>query len=108
MSKFYHNTDGCLPELYTAAQVRAMDRYAIDKLGVPGLELMHRAGESAFHVIRERWPKVRRIVIVCGAGNNAGEGYVVARFSGYWMIFVVKVWLIGWWVKCKSNRHQFT
>ena len=81
MNKFYHNTDGCLLGVYTAAQVRAMDRYAIDKLGIPGLKLMHRAGESAFHVIRERWPKVRRIVIVCGAGNNAGDGYVVARLA---------------------------
>lgn len=67
--------------LYKAAQVRAMDRYAIDRLGILGLELMHRAGQSAFDCLQRLWPDVSRLTVVCGAGNNAGDGYVVARLA---------------------------
>ncbi len=67
--------------LYEASQVRAMDRYAIDRLGISGLELMHRAGQSAFDCMQRLWPNINRLAIVCGAGNNAGDGYVVARLA---------------------------
>jgi hydroxyethylthiazole kinase-like uncharacterized protein yjeF len=67
--------------LYTVAQVRALDRYAIETLGVPDYTLMKRAGEAALRVLRARWPAARRIVIVCGGGNNGGDGYVLARFA---------------------------
>ncbi|WP_022948316.1 bifunctional ADP-dependent NAD(P)H-hydrate dehydratase/NAD(P)H-hydrate epimerase [Methylohalobius crimeensis] len=65
--------------LYRAEQVRAMDRYAIDRLGVPGQVLMERAGAAAFQVLRRHWPDARRIAVLCGGGNNGGDGYVVAR-----------------------------
>ena len=58
--------------LYTAAQVRALDAYAIDTLGVAGYTLMKRAGEAALRYLRTRWPTAHRIVIVCGGGNNGG------------------------------------
>lgn len=58
-----------------------MDRYAIDKLGIPGIELMRRAGAAAFAVLRERWPEARFISVLCGGGNNGGDGYVVARLA---------------------------
>lgn len=58
-----------------------MDRHAIDILGVPAFTLMTRAGEAAFRVMRERWPRSRRVLVLCGAGNNAGDGYVVARLA---------------------------
>ena len=67
--------------LYSAAQVRALDADAIGRLGVPGYTLMKRAGEAALRYLRTRWPMAHRIVIVCGAGNNAGDGYVLARFA---------------------------
>ncbi|MEP7247556.1 MAG: NAD(P)H-hydrate dehydratase [Gammaproteobacteria bacterium] len=67
--------------LYSAAQVRALDAYAIETLGVPGYTLMKRAGESALRFLRSRWPTAYRIVIVCGSGNNGGDGYVLARFA---------------------------
>jgi ADP-dependent NAD(P)H-hydrate dehydratase / NAD(P)H-hydrate epimerase len=66
--------------LYTAAQVRALDARAI-ALGVAGYTLMKRAGEAALRVLRTRWPMAHRIVIVCGGGNNGGDGYVLARFA---------------------------
>jgi hydroxyethylthiazole kinase-like uncharacterized protein yjeF len=68
-------------ELYRAVQVRAMDRYAIDTAGIPGIELMRRAGAAAFAALRERWPDARTLSAICGAGNNGGDGYVVARLA---------------------------
>lgn len=67
--------------LYSAAQVRALDAYAIGSLGVPGYTLMKRAGEAALRYLRTRWPTAYRVVIVCGGGNNGGDGYVLARFA---------------------------
>ncbi len=65
-------------ELYRAEQVRELDRIAIEDRGIDGYELMTRAGQAAFRVMLERWPRARRIGIVCGTGNNGGDGYVVA------------------------------
>jgi ADP-dependent NAD(P)H-hydrate dehydratase / NAD(P)H-hydrate epimerase len=67
--------------LYCTAQVRALDAYAIKELGIPGYTLMKRAGEAALRYLRTRWPMAHRIVIVCGGGNNGGDGYVLARFA---------------------------
>src|SRR6201988_3910309 len=67
--------------LYSAAQVRALDAYAIEAMGVPGYTLMKRAGEASLRYLRSRWPTAYRIVIVCGSGNNGGDGYVLARFA---------------------------
>ena len=67
--------------LYTTAQARALDSYAIDTLGVPGYTLMKRAGEAALRTLRTRWPTAHSIVVVCGGGNNGGDGYVLARFA---------------------------
>ncbi|WP_414501821.1 NAD(P)H-hydrate dehydratase [Zymobacter sp. IVIA_5232.4 C2] len=65
--------------LYTAEQGRALDAIACRMEGAFGL--MHRAGSRAFDVVRQRWAHARRLVIVCGGGNNAGDGYVVAAFA---------------------------
>lgn len=65
--------------LFTSAQARAIDRRAIDGLGIPGFELMTRAAAAAFAMLRRRWPEARRLRVVCGTGNNGGDGYLVAR-----------------------------
>src|SRR5688572_15332081 len=71
-----------LPQrVYSAAQVRDLDAAAIAKCGVSGYELMCRAGIAALHALRRRWPRARSLAIVCGAGNNAGDGLVVARLA---------------------------
>src|SRR5215470_10873021 len=67
--------------LYSTAQVRALDAHAIEVQGIPGYALMKRAGEAALRYLRTRWPMAHRIVIVCGGGNNGGDGYVLARFA---------------------------
>jgi len=71
-----------LPEsLFTASQVRDLDRLAIEQYGIPGATLMERAGAAAFQLLRARWPRSRRVVVICGPGNNGGDGYVVARLA---------------------------
>ena len=76
------NQNQTLPNtLYTAAQVRELDRRAIQERIIPGYLLMNRAGEAVFTLLRERWPSAQRIGIVCGSGNNAGDGYVIARLA---------------------------
>lgn len=67
--------------LYRAAQVRELDRIAIEDHRLAGMSLMERAGQAAFTAMRSRWPRARRIAVMCGAGNNGGDGYVVARLA---------------------------
>ena len=67
--------------IYTAEQVRTLDRIAIEKMGIAGHTLMCRAGEAAVAALRRRWPATQSIAVYCGAGNNAGDGYVVARVA---------------------------
>lgn len=66
--------------LFTAEQTRELDRLAI-ATGTPGAELMQRAGQAAFDALCERWPEARRIAVLCGGGNNGGDGYVVAALA---------------------------
>jgi ADP-dependent NAD(P)H-hydrate dehydratase / NAD(P)H-hydrate epimerase len=81
-----------LPEaVYTAAQVRALDRYAIENLQIPSYTLMARAGEAALTQLRSCWPSAQRIVVVCGPGNNGGDGYVLARLARAERIDIVAV-----------------
>jgi ADP-dependent NAD(P)H-hydrate dehydratase / NAD(P)H-hydrate epimerase len=67
--------------IYSAAQVRALDAWEIEKRRVPGFTLMTRAAEGALKVLRARWPLAKRVAVVCGAGNNGGDGYVLARLA---------------------------
>jgi NAD(P)H-hydrate epimerase len=67
--------------LYRAEQVRELDRQAIEVHGIPGYELMCRAGGRVFETLRARWPEVDSVTVCCGGGNNGGDGYVVARLA---------------------------
>ncbi len=89
-----------MSELLTAAQMRAIEQAAIESGEVTGLELMERAGRGVVEAIFEEWPELlgfeakaggqpqdprdisgmrRRAVVLCGPGNNGGDGFVVAR-----------------------------
>jgi len=93
-----------MTELLTAAQMREIEKTAIDSGVVTGLELMERAGAGVVEAILEEWPelgglgtpdggaaprpaavprdiseKLKRAVVLCGPGNNGGDGFVVAR-----------------------------
>lgn len=76
-----HYTSEIPIDLYRAADVRELDRTAIQAQGIPGFDLMSRAGAAAFALLRERWPQARSIAVVCGVGNNGGDGYVVAALA---------------------------
>ncbi len=67
--------------IYSAAQVRALDAWEIEKRRVPSFTLMTRAAEGSMKILRARWPQAKRVVVVCGAGNNGGDGYVLARLA---------------------------
>jgi NAD(P)H-hydrate epimerase len=67
--------------LYTVAQVRALDRHAIEELGIPGYELMRRAAAAAFASLRRNWPDAQRVAVYCGPGNNGGDGYLLALLA---------------------------
>ena len=66
--------------LYTAAQVRDLDS-AFIATGVPAAALMKRAGRAAFELLCERYGEPDEITVFAGAGNNAGDGFVVAALA---------------------------
>lgn len=71
-----------LPQaLYRAQDVRELERIAIAEMGISGLTLMTRAGTAAFRLLQHSWPLARRVAILCGTGNNGGDGLVVARLA---------------------------
>ena len=67
--------------LYDTTSARALDARATAELGGDAFELMRRAGRAGWHCALRHWPQAQRIVVVCGPGNNGGDGYVVARLA---------------------------
>ncbi|KXS38685.1 MAG: hypothetical protein AWU55_1276 [Halomonadaceae bacterium T82-2] len=70
--------------LYLAEQVREIDRRTIaadTASALPGFTLMRRAARAAYAELRARWPEARRLSVVCGGGNNGGDGYVLAALA---------------------------
>jgi NAD(P)H-hydrate epimerase len=65
--------------LLTREQARRVDRIAIEQYGLTGLVLMENAGRGVVDVLLDIDPAVRRVAILCGKGNNAGDGFVIAR-----------------------------
>jgi ADP-dependent NAD(P)H-hydrate dehydratase / NAD(P)H-hydrate epimerase len=87
-----------MTELLTAAQMRAIEAAAIASGTVTGLELMERAGRGVVDAVFAEWPELAagsfRAVVLCGPGNNGGDGFVVARLLKEWG-WEVEVFLYG-------------
>ncbi len=67
--------------LYTAEMVRELDRRAIKDHGMPGITLMKHAGAAALQSLLARWPRACRLTVICGGGNNGGDGYIIAALA---------------------------
>jgi len=67
--------------IYSVASVREIDRAAIEDFGIPGYTLMTRAGAASVRLARQRFPEAKRWQVICGPGNNGGDGYVLARLA---------------------------
>ncbi|WP_318364487.1 bifunctional ADP-dependent NAD(P)H-hydrate dehydratase/NAD(P)H-hydrate epimerase [Enterobacter sp.] len=67
--------------IWPADELKRAEQEAADSLGITLYELMQRAGQAAFTVAREHYPGAQHWLILCGHGNNGGDGYVVARLA---------------------------
>jgi NAD(P)H-hydrate epimerase len=67
------------PELFTAEQARAADEFIQRRIGISALVMMENAGRDCAAVCMERAPSAMRVAVVCGKGNNGGDGFVCAR-----------------------------
>jgi len=67
--------------LFSTEQVRELDRIVIEETGVTGYELMQRAGRFSYDTLKKTWLDVTEICVFCGSGNNAGDGYVLAKLA---------------------------
>ena len=72
---------GIVARVHTGSETRTFDRRATDEFAIPGIRLMLRAGRVAFDALRARWPAAGRVTVVCGGGNNGGDGYVIAGLA---------------------------
>jgi hydroxyethylthiazole kinase-like uncharacterized protein yjeF len=90
--------------LVTAAEMQEMDRQAIETHGIPGLELMENAGRSAADVLLDQFAGTIKtgVGIICGKGNNGGDGFVIARYLAVRRIDV-KVYLLAKATKVKGD-----
>ena len=66
-------------KIVTTAEMREIDRASSERFGIPSLTLMENAGSAVASFVLARFPAVKKIGVVCGKGNNGGDGFVVAR-----------------------------
>jgi NAD(P)H-hydrate epimerase len=68
-------------KLYRAVQIRELERIAIEEYGIASFDLMSRAGQATFQVLKKQYPDAQSIAVFCGSGNNAGDGYIIAKLA---------------------------
>ena len=66
-------------KIVTASEMRDIDRVTSEQFGVPSLTLMENAGTAVADIAAAQWPTAKRIGVICGKGNNGGDGFVAAR-----------------------------
>jgi len=70
-----------ITKLYSAKQTREIDQRAQKELEITGFELMLKAAQACLDSIKEHYSAIENLAVVCGAGNNAGDGYLVAKLA---------------------------
>ncbi|WP_341862054.1 NAD(P)H-hydrate dehydratase [Gymnodinialimonas sp. 57CJ19] len=77
-----------MTQLLTSTQMRRLEKEAMDSGRATGLDLMERAGQAVIDAVFSRWPALaatpQKAVVLCGPGNNGGDGYVIARLLQGW------------------------
>lgn len=68
-------------KLYSAQQCQQLDQQAVENHQVPSFLLMKKAAFCAFNQIKQSWPNAQKIGIVCGTGNNGGDGFMLAQYA---------------------------
>ncbi|OQK18145.1 bifunctional ADP-dependent (S)-NAD(P)H-hydrate dehydratase/NAD(P)H-hydrate epimerase [Methyloprofundus sedimenti] len=68
-------------QLYSAQQARDIDRMAQELPSITGFQLMTKAAQAGFKAIQKYYPSASKISVLCGAGNNAGDGYLIAAIA---------------------------
>ena len=81
-------------QTYHASQMRELDARLMALEVIDDHALMQRAGRAAFFHLRRRWPQARRLGVVCGPGNNGGDGFVVASLARAWGL-AVDLWALA-------------
>src|SRR5450432_2547649 len=66
-------------KIVTAAEMREIDRLTTERFGVPSLTLMENAGGAVADFVAHNFAAAKRVAVICGKGNNGGDGFVVAR-----------------------------
>jgi hydroxyethylthiazole kinase-like uncharacterized protein yjeF len=92
--------------LTTAQEMRDLDRYAIETIGIPGVVLMENAGKAVARSLTDRLPRPGTALVLAGTGNNGGDGFVAARHlaAAGWKAVV---WLAGPEEKLTSDARVF-
>ena len=65
--------------ILSAAEMQACDRITTERFGVPSIDLMRAAGRAVAAVAHQQFPRARRVTVLCGRGNNGGDGMMAAR-----------------------------
>ena len=71
-------------KIVTAAEMREIDRVTSERFGVPSLTLMENAGTAVARFVVEQYASAKRVAVICGKGNNGGDGFVAARKLHEW------------------------
>lgn len=82
-------------KLATNEQMHQIDKIAIREFGIPGIILMENAGFAVVSEIVDFLPKEKRVVMICGHGNNGGDGFVIARHL-HMLKYNVTVFFVGY------------
>jgi ADP-dependent NAD(P)H-hydrate dehydratase / NAD(P)H-hydrate epimerase len=75
----FHYHPGVAMKVLTADEMRTVDRVTTERFGIESLELMHNAGSAVTRFVLREFPNSRHIAVLCGKGNNGGDGFVTAR-----------------------------